>query len=77
MVDRSTELHEHPQGSPGSPEAKAAGCLCPVIDNGHGKGCGMEDENGKPLFYVVVGCPLHDIFAALEKAGAQPIDLPE
>lgn len=47
--------------NPGSDEAIAQGCLCPVIDNGHGKGYmgGMKDEAGNTLYVKVVGCPLH------------------
>lgn len=50
----------YPDGSPGSPEAKEKGCKCPVLDNGHGRGSGMTDDEGKPMFWIVVGCPLHD-----------------
>jgi len=44
---------------PGSDEAIAQGCTCGVLDNGHGKGCGQFDENGGPLFWCCVDCPLH------------------
>jgi hypothetical protein len=37
---------------PGSDEAIAAGCICPVLDNSHGKGDGP--------FRVIEGCPIHD-----------------
>jgi hypothetical protein len=41
--------------SPGSPEAVARGCTCPVIDNGHGRG-----YHGQPdVFVYAEGCPLH------------------
>ena len=46
--------------NPGSDEARARGCACPVIDNGHGRGSGRLDDDGKPLFWVMHGCPLHD-----------------
>ena len=40
---------------PGSRAAKARGCLCPVIDNGHGFG-----YLGQPGVYVMMfDCPLH------------------
>jgi hypothetical protein len=40
---------------PGSDEALALGCLCPVIDNGHGRG-----YMGQPGIYVMRDdCPLH------------------
>lgn len=38
---------------PGSDEAIAAGCSCPVVDNHHGKGM----PGG--MFWVDAGCPLH------------------
>jgi hypothetical protein len=40
---------------PGSPEALARGCVCQVLDNGHG--CGYM---GMPGIYVYrLDCPLH------------------
>ena len=42
--------------NPGSDEAVEQGCICPRIDNGHGKGIMIK---GKRDFWVVVGCPLH------------------
>ena len=44
--------------SPGSPEARDQGCLCPVLDNAHGKG-GYIDPVYGPQFWVVFTCPLH------------------
>lgn len=41
--------------NPGSAEARAQGCSCPVLDNNHGRG-----YRGNPNVFVrVVGCPLH------------------
>lgn len=41
--------------NPGSDEAIELGCLCPVLDNGHG-----NDELGKTRgFWVNVDCPIH------------------
>lgn len=41
--------------NPGSDEAVARGCTCPVIDNAHGRGF-----RGSPWqFVMVAGCPLH------------------
>jgi hypothetical protein len=31
-----------------------------VLDNGRGSGA-RADENGKPLFWITAGCPLHSI----------------
>lgn len=42
---------------PGHPDA--GGCLCPVMDNRHGKGCGYTDANGNPLYVVNGDCPVH------------------
>lgn len=41
--------------NPGSPEAYAAGCRCPILDNGRGKGSGW----GPGKFWTVPHCPLH------------------
>lgn len=43
---------------PGSDEAIAAGCTCPVLDNGHGRGA-QQDENGEWQFWTRGDCPLH------------------
>ena len=43
--------------APGSPAAIVAGCTCPVLDNGHGKGVGGNGE--KHGWWVTAGCPLH------------------
>jgi hypothetical protein len=43
--------------NPGSDEAITAGCLCPRIDNGHGKGIGGD---GARFGWVIrEGCPIH------------------
>ena len=47
---------------PGSPEAVAKGCTCPVFDNAHGRGYmgGVKDEDtGGTIFVIVASCPLH------------------
>ena len=44
---------------PGSPEATEQGCTCPVFDNRKGRGCGLTDKDGKPLYYINEKCPLH------------------
>jgi len=41
--------------NPGSPEAVAEGCTCPVLDNRHGKG--LRDDREE--FWVSYACPLH------------------
>lgn len=45
--------------NPGSDEAINLGCTCPVLDNGHGNGCGRKDESGNPLFWINGNCPVH------------------
>jgi len=41
--------------NPGSHRAKSLGCICPVLDNSHGKGY-MEQG----VFVIAIGCELHD-----------------
>ena len=43
--------------SPGSDEAVAQGCTCPVLDNGRGRGAYQID--GKWQFWISADCPLH------------------
>ena len=42
--------------SPGSDEAKARGCTCPVMDNAHGKGV---PHSGGVIFWFDETCPIH------------------
>ena len=44
---------------PGSPEAIEQGCTCPVFDNCKGRGCGLTDKDGNPLYYINEKCQLH------------------
>lgn len=55
--------------NPGSDEAIAAGCTCPVIDNGHGRGYmgGVTDDKGQTVFVISGDCPLHGIAEEDEK----------
>ncbi len=46
---------------PGSPAAVAAGCECPIIDNGHGRGY-MGDSQRFGFVYTA-SCPLHGVDA--------------
>ena len=41
--------------NPGSPEAIAAGCRCPVIDNCHGRGARCDGSE----FFINGDCPVH------------------
>jgi hypothetical protein len=47
--------------NPGTREALALGCTCPVLDNAHGRGYlgGMKDEHGETLFVYTSDCPIH------------------
>lgn len=46
--------------NPGSDEAVAEGCTCPVIDNGYGRGVGVNHPvSGLPIFVFDWACPLH------------------
>ncbi|MFQ6011713.1 MAG: hypothetical protein ACE5KG_06035 [Nitrososphaerales archaeon] len=47
--------HRPPVPPPGSNEAILMGCLCPAMDNAHGKGVG----DGK--YWINVTCPIHVI----------------
>ena len=43
---------------PGSPHAKENGCLCPQVDNAHGKGMGgLGLTRGE--YVVRADCPIH------------------
>ena len=44
--------------NPGSEEAIKAGCICPVMDNRHGKGA-YVDSNGNAVFWYNLDCPIH------------------
>lgn len=50
-----------PVPNPGSREAVAQGCLCPVLDNHHGAGIPITGDNGQPTvtFWQRGDCPLH------------------
>jgi len=47
--------------SPGSPGAIRKGCICPVLDNAHGRGYmgGRKNTEGEMLYVVQQDCPLH------------------
>ncbi len=55
--------------NPGSEEAVALGCLCPVLDNEHGRGAYL-DATGKPVFWINEDCPLHGKCQKAEGGGA-------
>lgn len=45
--------------NPGSTEAIAQGCKCPVLDNGHGRGSGRIGSDGLPVFWISADCQVH------------------
>lgn len=49
------------QTNPGSKEAIAKGCTCPVMDNHHGQGIPWRDKDGttKTSFWIDGECQLH------------------
>lgn len=53
--------------NPGSDEAIAKGCECPVIDNAHGKGVmGSGEHRG---WWINSQCPLHGEFREAQWRG--------
>ena len=44
--------------NPGSDAALDAGCTCPVLDNGHGRGA-WTNAKGDAVFWLNNDCPLH------------------
>ena len=53
--------------APGSDEAIAMGCTCPVLDNNHGKGYTLGPD-GEVLFCYTVGCPVHEVKVATDES---------
>lgn len=49
--------------NPGSPEAYALGCKCPILDNGHGRGSGW----GPGKFWINGDCPMHGVKPAADR----------
>ncbi len=48
--------------NPGSQAALDRGCMCPVMDNGHGRGMyggAVRTADDAPIFVFVADCPLH------------------
>lgn len=50
----------HTCPAPGSESAGKAGCLCPVLDNCHGRWSPLGDD----IWVIRDGCPVHNPTAA-------------
>lgn len=55
--------------NPGSDEAIAQGCKCPILDNARGKGSGYVNSEGSPQFWINADCPLHGTPEAKQGTG--------
>ena len=55
MTDQSVDATDMIP-NPGSDAAIALGCTCPILDNGHGRGC---DGTGR-RFWINAECPIHN-----------------
>jgi hypothetical protein len=54
-LDKTIDKMLNIQYNPGSLEAEQHGCICPIMDNGHGRGyMGQKD-----VFVFSWDCPLH------------------
>jgi hypothetical protein len=51
--------------NPGSDEAIAAGCTCPILDNAHG--AGYLGQAG--VFVFTQGCLVHTVYKTLDAPG--------
>lgn len=51
--------------APGSESAIDRGCLCPSLDNGHGRGRRRAD--GDVEYWITAGCPLHGFQTTRER----------
>jgi hypothetical protein len=55
--------------NPGSAEAVALGCTCPVLDNAHGAGY-MRRGTDAPVFIFSGACSLHTIDSIIAASAA-------
>lgn len=53
--EEASEIVEPARARPGSAEAIASGCTCPVHDNNHGKWSPLPPDS----YYVDADCPVH------------------
>lgn len=52
--------------NPGNGKAIDAGCICPVLDNAHGRGMPYPDG---PQFWTTAGCPIHAPLVIVDDGG--------
>ena len=45
--------------TPGTQEAHDAGCVCPVLDNNHGRFPVFTDDQGRDQWYLRLDCTIH------------------
>lgn len=66
--------NDHSEYNPGSNEAIAAGCTCPVLDNAHGTGYlgGAKDKDGNVMFVMSLSCQLHGRTSLRDEAQGKP-----
>ena len=57
--------------TPGSDDAIAQGCTCPVLDNGRGRGYQID---GKRQFWIDWACPVHMGHEPLDYSDPSPDD---
>lgn len=57
--------------NPGSADALAAGCKCPVLDNNHGRFPVYTDDDGDH-WWRAEGCPLHDLRCTCRTVPGRP-----
>ena len=55
-TDRTEREPSEKVGKPGSLEAVAMGCECPVLDNNHGGGI---ERRGERVWWISSQCPMH------------------
>jgi hypothetical protein len=54
--------------NPGSDEAIAMGCKCPVLDNGHGRG--MPGPDGQTMWWRSADCTMHKVYSGASNVRA-------
>jgi hypothetical protein len=59
-----------PKPNPGSAEARAQGCICPVLDNVQGRGRG--GDGARFGWYVRGDCPVHGTAASAPEPADKP-----